>query len=357
MADHEGHSGTARPEGQGNRANRPTPRWRADPYVRSPRFWIQLGFLLASALTGLHFHRFALSLADPALPQVTRPAEVDAWLPISSFTSLVYLLKSGVANTVHPAGLVLFTLILVMAFAARRGFCSWVCPVGTLSEWAHRLGESLFGRAYALPRLPDALLRAVKYLLLGFFAVMITGMSAEGLHAFIHGAYNRVCDLKMYALFARPSVTTLTVVAVLVALSLAVKNFWCRYLCPYGALLGLVSMASPLAVRRDSRACTGCGRCSRACQNRIDVARVRAVRSPECTACYACVGACPEPDALRLGPAGGRGRLTPFAYAVLTLAALVLLPQAFRALGYWDTDTPVADYRRFFAALSEVGHP
>lgn len=330
---------------------------RCDAYAGSPRFWTQLGFLAASTLTGLHFHRFAVSLADEALPLVARPSEVDAWLPISSFTSLVYLLKSGVANSVHPAGLVIFSVILVLAVVVRRGFCSWVCPVGTLSEWGHRLGRRLFGGTLALPRALDGLLRSVKYLLLAFFFVMIVGLSAESLHAFIHGTYNRACDLKMYALFARPSATTLTVVSVLAALSLVIKNFWCRYLCPYGALLGLASVPSRVAVRRDSAACTGCGRCSRACPSRIDVARAAVVRSPECTACYACVGACPEAEALRFGPKAKHKRLTPLAYAVVTLAALVLLPQAFRALGYWESDSTVADYRRFLATLSEIGHP
>jgi NAD-dependent dihydropyrimidine dehydrogenase PreA subunit len=326
-------------------------------YVGSPRFWTQTGFLAASLFTGLHFHRFAVSLGDEAFPLVTRPAEVDAWLPISSFTSLLYLLKSGVANTVHPAGLVFFTVILLLAVTVRRGFCSWVCPVGTLSEWGHRWGRRLFGKTFDLPRVPDMLLRSVKYLLLAFFVVMIAGMSAEGLHAFIHGTYNRVCDLKMYALFARPSVTTLTVVSALAALSVGIRNFWCRYLCPYGALLGLASVPSPVAVRRDAHGCTGCGRCTRACPNRIAVARRTVVRSPECTACGACVEACPEPEALRLGPAAKGRRLTPTAYAVVTLAALVLLPHAFRALGYWDSDTPPATYRRYFSRLSEVAHP
>ena len=266
---------------------------------------VQIAFAIGAILTAVQFHRFVVSLSQTA-PEVLalRPAAVDAWLPISSFMSLVYLVRTGIANTVHPAGLVLFT-----------------------------------------------------YLLLSLFVVLICRMTAEDLRTFIHGPYNRVCDVKMHAMFAQPSVTTLTVIAVLGILSLAFKNFWCRYLCPYGALLGLASIPSPTAVRRDPARCTGCGACTAACPNSIRVHSSNTVRSPECTACYGCVSACPQAGALRMGLPRSKKALTLSLYGLVTLAAFVFVPQAFRAFGYWDTDTPNDLYRRLVTDLSAIGHP
>ena len=319
---------------------------------------VQIAFAIGAILTAVQFHRFVGSLSQTA-PEVLalRPAAVDAWLPISSFMSLVYLVRTGIANTVHPAGLVLFTLILLLAFTLRRGFCSWVCPVGTLSEYAHLAGRYLFKRNARMPKPLDIALRSIKYLLLSLFVVLICRMTAEDLRAFIHGPYNRVCDVKMHAMFAQPSVTTLTVIAVLGILSLAFKNFWCRYLCPYGALLGLASIPSPTAVRRDPARCTGCGACTAACPNSIRVHSSNTVRSPECTACYGCVSACPQAGALRMGLPRSKKALTLSLYGLVTLAAFVFVPQAFRAFGYWDTDTPNDLYRRLVTDLSAIGHP
>lgn len=319
---------------------------------------VQMAFVIGAILTAIQFHKFVAFISQTAPAALAqRPAEVDAWLPISSLVSLVYLVRTGIANTVHPAGLVLFTLILLLAFTLRRGFCSWVCPIGTLSEYAHEAGRRLFKRNLHMPKPLDIVLRSIKYLLLALFVVLICGMSPEALRDFIHGPYNRICDVKMYALFAPPSVTTLTVVSMLGILSLFFKNFWCRYLCPYGALLGLASIPSPTAVRRDSARCTGCGKCTAACPNRIEVHSVTIVRSPECTVCYGCVTACPQTGALRVGLPRSKRAITIILYGLITLAAFVFAAQAFRAFGYWDTDTPNDLYRRLVAEISAIGHP
>ncbi len=335
---------------------------RPPPCLRTERLpfrkLTQIGFALSSILTGIQFCRFVAFLADATPATVAlRPAAVDAWLPISSFMSLVYLIRTGIANTVHPAGLVFFTLILLLAFTLRRGFCSWVCPVGTLSEYAHLAGRSLFRRNVRMPKPLDITLRSIKYLLLSLFVVLICRMTAEDLRAFIHSPYNRICDVKMYAMFAHPSVTTLCVVAALGVLSLLFKNFFCRYLCPYGALLGLASIPGPTAVRRDPTRCNGCGSCTAACPNRIEVHSSTTVRSPECTACYGCVTACPQTGALRMGLPRSKRAMTFSLYGLITLAAFVFAAQAFRAFGYWDTDTPNDLYRRLFADVSAIGHP
>ena len=319
---------------------------------------IQLGFALGSILTGIQFCRFVAFLADATPATVAqRPAAVDAWLPISSFMSLVYLIRTGIANTVHPAGLVLFTLILLLALAMRRGFCSWVCPIGMLSEYAHEAGRWLFKRNLGMPKPLDIALRSIKYLLLSLFVVLICKMSVGDLRAFIHSPYNRICDIKMYALFAQPSATTLCVVALLGLLSLLFKNFLCRYLCPYGALLGLASIPSPAAIRREASLCTRCEACSRACPSGLAVHARSTVRSPECTACYGCVTACPQPGALRMGLPRTKRAMTLSLYGLITVAAFVFASQAFRAFGYWDTDTPNDLYRHFFADVSAIGHP
>ncbi|MCY2931628.1 MAG: 4Fe-4S binding protein [Planctomycetota bacterium] len=321
---------------------------------------VQVGFVLFFVLVGWQFHRFVVSLSAAHADDVAaRPPAAEAFLPISSLMSLTCLLKGGGANHVRPAGLVIFSLTLTLSLVLRRGFCSWACPIGTISEYAHTLGRSLFGRNYALPAWLDTPLRGIKYLLLAFFLGFILRTPADSLAGFIHEPYNRIADVKMYAFFADPSRVTILVLAVLLGLSVLVKNFWCRYLCPYGALAGLLSMLSPAAIRRNAGVCTSCGRCTRACPNRLPVATERCIRSAECTACYTCVSACPARGALAmtLGTARRRLLLGAFLYGLLTVGAFLLVSQSARALNYWQSDTPPEQYQYLNAHMAEISHP
>ena len=90
-------------------------------------------------------------------------------------------------------------------------------------------------------------------------------MSAATISDFMHTPYGLIADVKMLNFFREMSQTAAIVLAALVVLSILVENFWCRYLCPYGALMGLVSLLSPLKIRRDPAACIDCGKCAQAC--------------------------------------------------------------------------------------------
>ena len=79
-----------------------------------------------------------------------------------------------------------------------------------------------------------------------------------------------------------------------------VPMFFCRYLCPMGAVFDPFSRIALLRVTRDTSRCTGCGRCSGACLQDIPVQKLGNVRYRDCTNCLDCLDACPEKDALQL---------------------------------------------------------
>ena len=183
------------------------------------RHLVQAGFLLAVAVVGWEFARWVHGLEAGRIVG-ERPPGVEAFLPIAALLSLRHLVTSGEIHPVHPAGLAILLLVAGISLLAKKAFCSWVCPVGTLSEMLANLSQRLFRRKLGLPRLLDLPLRSLKYLLLAFFVYAVFfQMGPAAVADFLDSPYNRVADVKMLYFFERLSPFALKVLAGLVASS------------------------------------------------------------------------------------------------------------------------------------------
>ncbi len=316
----------------------------------------QWAFLLLNVWIGVEFYLFVRHFETQGRwPAVERPPGVEGWLPIASLMNLKAFILTGDIPALHPAGMFLLMAFLSISLLLRKSFCSWLCPIGTLSEWLWKLGRSTFRRNWALPRWADIPLRGLKYLLLGLFLYAVGSMSVVAIRAFLDGPYGIVADVKMMDFFRRLSVTSAVVIAMLVLLSIFVKNFWCRYLCPYGALMGLVARFSPVRIHRNADACIDCAKCAKACPSLIPVDQLATVRTPECTGCYDCVTVCPAAGALEMR--AGKRRLPGWAMA----AAMAVLFLGFVGYaqwsGHWHTDVPDPVYADLIPRAAEFTHP
>jgi hypothetical protein len=159
-------------------------RLREDP--RAVRLAAQLAFVALCVWIGIEFHRFvAWGQSGGTLPYAERPPGVEGFLPISAIISACHWVVTGHLNRVHPAAVFILMSIVLMSVAVKKAFCSFFCPVGTLSEYLWKLGRWMFGRNPAMPRVLDWGLRSLKYLLLAFFLISIFSMDAETLTRFV----------------------------------------------------------------------------------------------------------------------------------------------------------------------------
>jgi polyferredoxin len=168
--------------------------------------------------------------------------------------------------------------------------------------------------------------------------------------------FNALADVRMYLFFAHLSGFALGVVLALAGLSMLVQNAWCRYLCPYGALLGLLSLASPLRVTRAKASCIDCRRCTRACPSRIQVHRAGRVASDECSACYRCVAVCPVKDTLEMRAPGGKA-VSGWAFGLLVAGIFLAVTGLAMATGHWRTSLTRQDYLQLIPQAEAAGQP
>ena len=303
---------------------------------------------------------------------IPRPGGIEGWLPIAGLMNIRYTLETGFLPPIHAASMLLLVAFILISLLLKKAFCSWLCPVGTLSELLGNLGKKVFGRNFTLPRWLDIPLLSLKYLLLSFFLYIALSMPAQGIQYFLMSAYGMIIDVKMLDFFRHIGPATLIFVVVISVLSLFIRNAWCRYLCPYGALLGLFSLFSPFKIRRNADSCIDCGKCAKNCPSNIPVDRLIQVRTVECTGCMTCVESCPVASTLSFSlqtPPGAQsghsaaptpwwrqGRLSGWTMTLLLLGIL------FAAVGYavyanvWQTPVPDHMYFQLIPKARMIGH-
>jgi polyferredoxin len=328
--------------------------------VQKYRFIIQTLFAMLCLWIGVEFYFFITYLqSGGASTYFSRPPGVDGFLPISSLMSFYVFISTGQIHHAHPAGMFIFLSIVLMSLLFGKSFCSWLCPIGFLSELIGDFGKKIFKKNLKLPKVLDYPLRSLKYLLLGFLLYSVFFLMTDiAVQAFLDSPYNIASDVKMYYFFADLSRTALIIISVLFFLSIFIRGFWCRYLCPYGALLGALIFLSPIKIKRNPKSCIDCSLCTKACPSNIKVEKVKAVWSDECTSCLSCVDACPVADTLQLNLLIPKKKKINKKYAAISVVSIFLVTTGFSMVtGNWDNKITKEEYIELHQQLNSLGHP
>ena len=315
----------------------------SERYIQPLRTAVQAAFFVYCIILVFKFLIF-LSYIQSGDFSATRPDAIDLFHPEAGLFSLVAWMRGSRLSPAYPAAVVMFLSALSLALLLRRSFCSWICPVGALSEWLWKLGFHYTNRKIFLSSSIDAWLRRLKYLLLLLFLGYAFFRSLPELESFLGSSGQALSDTRLAGFFRHPSFPTALIIIMLLLLSLRLRNPFCRYLCPYGALLAIASVFSPVAVLRNRDRCVSCGVCSAVCPSGIDVANAVRVNNPECIGCWRCISYCRVHSALRM-TLFNRIILP----GILFIFFLFLLfwggMQAGKLTGFWNSSINAADYR------------
>lgn len=232
-------------------------------------------------------------------------SRLDAFCPFGGIETLWAYLTTG--HTLRTTNLFNFALLISVVGASilsGRSFCGWICPIGTLQDLLASLSRRLSGgknKAHhglknkarfplRVPQKIDKWLRYLKYFILLGILIASTMTLYPPLYHF--------CPVR--ALFGFHLSTLLWVVLItFIITSMLIQRFWCKYLCPLGALLAVSNKIAPIRIVIDKNRCTNCHICETECP--VDITPIpENMRSLECVQCLECLETCPKPDTLGL---------------------------------------------------------
>ncbi|WP_044555538.1 4Fe-4S binding protein [Shewanella piezotolerans] len=316
---------------------------------------------LSMLLVGVQFAVNSALLKAGVTPWLMRPDVGDAFLPIAGGIELKAIATLGIWDQTHPAAAVMLFVVLLTGLLCKRAFCGWACPLGLAGEYLYKLRKRFIKHEYLPPAWLDWPLRMLKYLLLLGLLYIIISMPSQSIPHYLSGNYHKIADLKMALFFVTPGLVTLLCFALILSLAAWRRQGFCRYICPYGALLGLASFLSPFKIRRNTQHCLieskgmSCDKCTRACPANIAVHTQLNVRSDECQACMRCVSACPKNEALHLSTRNGI-KLSARGLTIGLMLLLFLIPLIAYLSGFWVSQTPTETRMYLIQHLNSIGH-
>ncbi|PKQ21348.1 MAG: 4Fe-4S ferredoxin [Actinobacteria bacterium HGW-Actinobacteria-6] len=266
-----------------------------------------------------------------------RPAGVDALCPFGGLETAYALVTSGfLLKRVAISGVILLVAALAVAVVFRRSFCGQICPLGFLQEMFGGLGRRVFKKRPVMPTWLDRPARYLKYVVLVVFIGLAWTTADLAIRPYDPWvAYMHLTSAEVFAEF---SIGFAVLVAAVVG-SFVYDRFFCKYLCPMGATLGLISKFSIFKVRRTTTTCIDCKACDIACPVNINVSEAETVNSPECINCNECVTACPVKDTLAMSTSGGK-RLSALGTTVAVVAVFAIIVGGATVAGSFEWRTP-----------------
>lgn len=212
-------------------------------------------------------------------------ASLHGVCPFGGVETLYTFVTSGLlVKKIHESSLVLAGLVLILSILFGPVFCGWVCPLGTLQEWVGKIGKKLFKRRYNhfVPARIDNILRYLRY---GVLAWVLYVTATSG--TLIFEAYD-----PYFALFnfwsTEVAWSALAILGLVLVLSIFVERPWCKYACPYGAVLGITNVFRVFSIKRSETTCKADGACSIMCPMNIPVDSQKVVRNHQCISCLEC---------------------------------------------------------------------
>ena len=256
---------------------------------------------------------------------IRRITQVIAFILVPGlFTSTFYAIKSiyiallggNFSFSKMAPQLLLLMATIGVTLVMGRFFCGFFCSFGSMGDFLWFLSQKTIKPRFRVGEKVDGVLKLLKYGILVFIVIGIWTLNFVSFKS-------TDSPWTIFGMFASignwPSLKYLLSVGGLLLLliiigSLFIERFFCKYLCPLGAVFSVTSIFRLFHIKKNREKCGSCRMCTNKCTMGIPLYRYDKVTSGECINCFACVDTCPRDNA--------KANLTPAIASVIAIATV-----------------------------------
>lgn len=222
----------------------------------------------------------------------------------SVFSSIRQVAASLVQGTfsvqAYAFQLVMIVSVLFVTLLFGRIFCGWMCAFGSFGDFLYYLRTKLIKRKTKIGKKTDAALKYLKYAVLLAVIVFVWTLNNDFSQADPWTVFGLLASTSFFSslgLVLKSYLAGLIILLAIFAGMFFIERFFCRYLCPLGAIFSVVSLPRAFSIKKKRDHCNRCSACASKCVMHLDMAAKDKVVSGECVACGKCVEVCPNKNA------------------------------------------------------------
>ena len=233
-----------------------------------------------------HVIQFILFLLLPGLYAMT----------FSELKTVYQMIIGGNFNFIQALpNLVEFVAVMLLTIVMGRWFCGWICSFGAYNDLIYFISKKVFKSKFKVNEKVDSILKNVKYVVLIFIIIVSWTMGSNILESTSPwDAFGQITNLS--TIFSSLLIGLILLVLITIG-AFFVERFFCRYLCPLGAVFAIISRLGITKINKPKADCGKCRACTNNCSMGLKLYKVNGARGGDCINCLNCTEVCPRNNA------------------------------------------------------------